>query len=71
MAVPATAFGQIFQLRCIGYGVFRFLSIYNSEAHPASCSGYWGGGGPFPGTKVRPGLDADQLSPSSAEVENE
>jgi hypothetical protein len=28
-------------------------------------------GGPFPGTKARPGRDADHSSPSSAEVENE
>jgi hypothetical protein len=27
--------------------------------------------GPFPGTKVRPGHDADHISPSSAEVDNE
>jgi hypothetical protein len=28
-------------------------------------------GGPFPGTKARPGRDADHSPPSSAEVENE
>jgi len=30
-----------------------------------------GTGGPFPGGKARPELDADHLPPSSAEVENE
>jgi hypothetical protein len=40
-----------------------------SEAHPASCT--MGTGGPFPGGKARPGLDADHSPPSSAEVENE
>jgi hypothetical protein len=38
-------------------------------AHPASCP--VGTGGPFPGAKARPGLDADHSPPSSAEVENE
>jgi hypothetical protein len=40
-----------------------------SGAHPASCT--MGTGGPFPGGKARPELDADHLPPSSAEVENE
>jgi hypothetical protein len=30
-----------------------------------------GSGGPFPGGKARPGLDADHSPPSSAEVVNE
>jgi hypothetical protein len=29
-----------------------------------------GTGGPFPGTKARPGRDADHSPPSNAEVEN-
>jgi hypothetical protein len=40
-----------------------------SGAHPASCT--MGTGGPFPGTKARPGRDADHSPPSSAEVEYE
>jgi hypothetical protein len=40
-----------------------------SGAHPASCT--MGTGGPFPGGKARPGLDADHSPTSSAEVENE
>jgi hypothetical protein len=40
-----------------------------SGAHPAYCT--MGTGGPFPGTKARPGRDADNSPPSSAEVENE
>jgi hypothetical protein len=38
----------------------------DSGAHPASCTG-----GPFPGSKARPGRDADHSPPSSAEVEYE
>jgi hypothetical protein len=30
-----------------------------------------GGGGPFPGAKVRPGRETDHSSPSSAEIENQ
>jgi hypothetical protein len=30
-----------------------------------------GTGGPFPGAKARPGRDADNSLPSSAEVQNE
>jgi hypothetical protein len=40
-----------------------------SGVHPASCT--MGTGGPFPGGKARPGLDADHSPPSSAKVENE
>jgi hypothetical protein len=40
-----------------------------SGAHPASCT--VGTGGPFPGSKARPGRDADHSPPSSAEVEYE
>jgi hypothetical protein len=40
-----------------------------SGAHPASCT--MGTGGPFPGSKARPGRDADHSPPSSAEVVNE
>jgi hypothetical protein len=40
-----------------------------SGAHAASCT--LGTGVPFPGTKARPGCDADHSAPSSAEVENE
>jgi hypothetical protein len=40
-----------------------------SGAHPASCT--MGTGGPFPGAKARPGSDADQSPPSSAEFDNE
>jgi hypothetical protein len=40
-----------------------------SAAHPASCT--MGTGGPFPGSKARPGRDADHSPPSSAEVVNE
>jgi hypothetical protein len=47
-----------------------FLCVQTtSEAHTASCT--VGTGGPFPGTKTRPGLDADHSPPSSAEVKNE
>jgi hypothetical protein len=41
----------------------------SSEAYPASCS--MRNGGPFPGAKARPGRNADQSLPSSAEVKNE
>jgi hypothetical protein len=40
-----------------------------SGAHPAPCK--MGTGGPSPGGKARPGLDADHSPPSSAEVVNE
>jgi hypothetical protein len=40
-----------------------------SGAHPDSCT--MGTGGPFSGTKVLPGRDADHSPPSSAEVKNE
>jgi hypothetical protein len=40
-----------------------------SGAHPASCT--MGTEGPFPGTKTRPGRDADHSPPPSAEVEND
>jgi hypothetical protein len=40
-----------------------------SGAHPASCT--MGTGGPFPGSKARPGRDAYHSPPSSAEVVNE
>jgi hypothetical protein len=40
-----------------------------SGAHPASYT--TGTGGPFPGGKARPGIDADHSPPSSAEAENE
>jgi hypothetical protein len=35
-----------------------------SGAHPASCP--MGTGGPFPGSKARPGRDADHSPPSSS-----
>jgi hypothetical protein len=38
-------------------------------AHPASCT--MGTGGPFTGSKARPGRDADHSPPSSAEIVNE
>jgi hypothetical protein len=38
-------------------------------AHPASCT--VGTGSSFPGAKARPGRDADNSPPSSAEVKNE
>jgi hypothetical protein len=41
----------------------------DSGAHPASY--LMGTGGPSPGSKARPGRDADHSSPSSAEVKNE
>jgi hypothetical protein len=40
-----------------------------SGAHPTSCT--MGTGDPFPGTKARPGRDADHSPSSSAEAENE
>jgi hypothetical protein len=40
-----------------------------SRAHPASCT--VGTGGTFPGCNARPGRDADDSPPSSAEVVNE
>jgi hypothetical protein len=40
-----------------------------SGAHPASCP--MGTGGPFTGSKARPGRDADNSPLSIAEVENE
>jgi hypothetical protein len=39
-----------------------------SEAHPASCT--MGTGGPFPGSKARPGRDTDHSHPSTAKVKN-
>jgi hypothetical protein len=41
----------------------------SSEAHPASYP--MGTGGSFPGAKARPCCDADDSSPSSAEVKSE
>jgi hypothetical protein len=41
----------------------------SSGAHPASCT--MGTEGPFPGSKARPGRDADHSPLSSAEVVNE
>jgi hypothetical protein len=40
-----------------------------SGAHPASCTK--GKEGPFPGSKARPGRDADHTPPYSAEIVNE
>jgi hypothetical protein len=40
-----------------------------SGAHPASCP--MSTVGPFPGSKARPGRDADHSPPSNAEVVNE
>jgi hypothetical protein len=40
-----------------------------SGAHPASCT--MDTGGPFPGSKARPGRDAGHSTPSSAKVVNE
>jgi hypothetical protein len=40
-----------------------------SRAHPASCT--MGTGCSFPRAKARPGRDADDSPPCSAEVENE
>jgi hypothetical protein len=40
-----------------------------SGTHPASYP--MGTGGPFPGVKARPRLDADHSPPSGAEVKNE
>jgi hypothetical protein len=40
-----------------------------SGAHPASCT--MGTGGPFPGSKARPGRVADHSPPSGAEVKND
>jgi hypothetical protein len=54
-----------------GQRIFPLVSCVQtgSGAHPASCT--MGTGGPFPGAKARPGRDADNSPPSSAEVENE
>jgi hypothetical protein len=43
--------------------------LIGSEAHPASCP--MGTGGPFSGSKTRPGRDADHSPLSSAEVVSE
>jgi hypothetical protein len=48
---------------------FNLCVQTGSEAHPASYP--MGTGGPFPGTKARPGREADHSPPSSAEVKNE
>jgi hypothetical protein len=51
-------------------GFFLSLCVQTgSGADPASST--MGTGGPFPGGKARPGRDADQSPPCSAEVENE
>jgi hypothetical protein len=56
-----------------GGGKEDFFSSFcvqtGSETHPASCA--MDTGGPFPGDKARPGRDADNSPPSSADVENE
>jgi hypothetical protein len=44
-------------------------ALTGSGAHPASYP--MGTGGPFPGSKARPGRDADNSSPFSAEVKYE
>jgi hypothetical protein len=47
----------------------NFCVQTGSRAHSAFCPvGTWD---PFPGTKARPGRDADHSPPSSAEVKNE
>jgi hypothetical protein len=46
-----------------GLGVLQHWVQTGSEAHPASCP--MGTGGPFPGSKRRPGRDADYLVPMS------
>jgi hypothetical protein len=54
-------------------GVNDFSSNFcvqtGSGAHPASCTMFTGG--PFPGSKARPGRNADHSPLSSAEVVNE
>jgi hypothetical protein len=53
-----------------GRGFFSSPCVQTSSgAHPASYS--MGTGGSFPGSKARPGRDADHSPPSSAEVKNE
>jgi hypothetical protein len=54
-----------------GERIFPLASVVQtgSGAHPASYP--MGTGGPLPGVKARPGLDADHSPPSSADVENE
>jgi hypothetical protein len=47
----------------------NFCVQTGSGVHPASCT--IGSGGPLPRAKERPGRDADNSLPSSAEVENE
>jgi hypothetical protein len=51
-------------------GFFSSLCVQTGSGdHPASCP--MRTGGPFPGGKARPGRDADNSPPSSAEVVNE
>jgi hypothetical protein len=59
--VRTPAEGKIFSSRhCVQTG---------SGAHLDSCT--MGAGGPFPGTKERPGRDADHSPPSCAEVDSD
>jgi hypothetical protein len=53
-----------------GNGFLLMLCVQTGyEAHSASCT--MGTGGRFPGSKARPGRDADHSPPSSAKVEND
>jgi hypothetical protein len=50
---------------------FPLASVSRQALGPSQPPVQWVPGGPFVGTKARPGRDADHSPPSSAEVENE
>jgi hypothetical protein len=54
-----------------GQGIFPLSSCIQTGSGAHAASYQMGAGGPFPGSKARPGYDADHSPPSSAEVVNE
>jgi hypothetical protein len=52
-------------------GFFLYPRVSRPALGPAQLTVQWVPGGPFPGSKARPGRDADHSPPSSAEVVKE
>jgi hypothetical protein len=52
-------------------GFFVYPRVSRPALGPAQLTLRWVPGGPFPGSKARPGRDADHSPPSSAEVVKE
>jgi hypothetical protein len=52
-------------------GFFSVTSVSRSALGPTQLPAQWVPGGPFPGSKARPGRDADHSPPFTAKVVNE